>query len=129
VDEIGFVYVPQACQLSSAAADADGAGAAGSASEAGAGGFIDKAAVGDAGAVDGVGAPTAPAALFAAKCRMHVHYHPCGGSFRDVSTSYMLQNALPMYAESNEMVILYPQVGDASLCCADVSIFVPFEVL
>eukprot|EP00041_Stephanoeca_diplocostata_P011934 m.198169 g.198169 ORF g.198169 m.198169 type:complete len:420 (+) comp18738_c0_seq1:81-1340(+) len=44
-------------------------------------------------------------------CHVHLHYHPCGGSYRDVSTAYMMQIALPNYAESNDMVILYPQTG------------------
>ena len=29
--------------------------------------------------------------------------------WRDVSLSYMLENALPAYAESNNFVVLYPQ--------------------
>ena len=29
--------------------------------------------------------------LYSAHCGVHVHYHPCGGSFRAVSLSYMLQ--------------------------------------
>ena len=49
--------------------------------------------------------------LFAANCSIHVHYHPCGGSIRDVGLSYMLENALPAYAEGNNMVIVYPQSG------------------
>jgi hypothetical protein len=53
----------------------------------------------------------AAAPLFSAHCSIHVHYHPCGGSIRDVGLSYMLENALPAYAESNDMVILYPQSG------------------
>ena len=56
-----------------------------------------------------VPAAGAGGALYAAHCRIHVHWHPCGGSWRPVSTSYMLQNALPAYSEGNEMVILYPQ--------------------
>lgn len=52
-----------------------------------------------------------PQPLFAANCSIHVHYHPCGGSVRDVGLSYMLDNALPAYAEGNDMVIIYPQSG------------------
>ena len=47
----------------------------------------------------------------ARRCGVHVHYHPCGGSLRQVGLSYMLENALPAYAESNDMVVLYPQSG------------------
>ena len=43
------------------------------------------------------------------RCGIHVHYHPCGGSVRAVSTSYSLENGLPQYAESSRLVILYPQ--------------------
>jgi len=49
------------------------------------------------------------------KCGIHVHYHPCGGSIRQVSTSYFLQNGLPQYAESNDMVIVYPQATSAAI--------------
>lgn len=52
---------------------------------------------------------SAPAPKYSSQCDVHVHYHPCGGSWRDVSTSYMLQNALPAYAELNKLVIIYPQ--------------------
>lgn len=52
--------------------------------------------------------------LFAANCSIHVHYHPCGGSIRDVGLSYMLENALPAYAEANNMVIVYPQSGSVN---------------
>ena len=68
VDEVGFIYIPDACR-----------------------------AAGD-------GSPR-----YSADCAVHVHYHPCGGSYRAVSTSYFLENALPAYAEANDMVILYPQ--------------------
>ena len=47
------------------------------------------------------------------KCGIHVHYHPCGGSVRAVSTSYSLQIGLPQYAETNDMVIVYPQATSA----------------
>ena len=50
----------------------------------------------------------------ATKCELHVHYHPCGGGFQFLSVSYMLENALPNYAESNNFVILYPQAKSGS---------------
>ena len=46
---------------------------------------------------------------YSAHCRVHVHYHPCGSSWRVVSLSYMLENALPAYAEANSLVLIYPQ--------------------
>tara|TARA_B110000208_G_scaffold173051_1_gene216584 strand:+ start:990 stop:2105 length:1116 start_codon:yes stop_codon:yes gene_type:complete len=52
--------------------------------------------------------------LYASRCRIHVHYHPCGGSWRPLSLSYMLGNALPAYAEGNDLVILYPQSAAGS---------------
>ena len=33
-----------------------------------------------------------------ARCSLHVHYHPCGGSWRDLSTSYMLESGIAAYA-------------------------------
>eukprot|EP00038_Savillea_parva_P007664 m.171727 g.171727 ORF g.171727 m.171727 type:complete len:422 (-) comp13412_c0_seq1:249-1514(-) len=53
-------------------------------------------------------------------CKVHVHYHGCAMSYRDVSLAYMLDNGLAAYAVANNMVIVYPQsqgkgnpVGDA----------------
>eukprot|EP00040_Diaphanoeca_grandis_P029363 m.171878 g.171878 ORF g.171878 m.171878 type:complete len:394 (+) comp31665_c1_seq1:466-1647(+) len=47
-------------------------------------------------------------------CGVHVHYHPCGGSIRDVSTTYMLEIGLPAYAEANRFTIVFPQSATAS---------------
>lgn len=87
LDTLGYVYVPQACRV---------AGGQGPTSTGAVKGTLD-------------GLPAQP--LFVANCSIHVHYHPCGGSIRDVGLSYMLENALPAYAEANQMVILYPQSG------------------
>jgi len=57
--------------------------------------------------------------LFSANCSIHVHYHPCGGSIRQVGLSYMLENALPAYAEGNSMVIVYPQSGSIKNPCGN----------
>ena len=54
--------------------------------------------------------PTACRASLAG-CRYHVHYHPCGGSFRFVGLNYMLYNGLAAYAESSKIVILHPQAS------------------
>ena len=42
----------------------------------------------------------------AAKCKVHVHYHGCGGSYRDMGYGYMLGNGLAAYAEANHMIIV-----------------------
>jgi len=63
LDEVGFVYVPAACEGVGGAAGCTG--------------------------------------------EIHLHYHPCGGSWRDVSSAYMLENALPQFAESNGFAVLY----------------------
>ena len=53
-------------------------------------------------------------------CRLHVHYHPCGGSWHATSTNYMLESGLAGYAETNGYVILHPQtVGPAKQGCWD----------
>eukprot|EP00039_Didymoeca_costata_P023175 m.6241 g.6241 ORF g.6241 m.6241 type:complete len:415 (+) comp3505_c0_seq1:226-1470(+) len=52
---------------------------------------------------------TLPYPKYHSTCGVHIHYHPCGGSWRDVSTGYMMQNALPAYATANNFVIIYPQ--------------------
>lgn len=77
MDETGFVYVPDACRITLETADTA------------------------PGSVPG-GVPP----LYSRTCRIHVHYHPCGGGAADVSLSYMLQNALPAYAEGNALVVL-----------------------
>jgi len=81
LDPLGYVYVPAACRLAKPPEE---------------------------GAAEVM---SVPRPLFAANCSIHVHYHPCGGSIRDVGLSYMLENALPAYAEGNNMVIVYPQSG------------------
>ena len=45
----------------------------------------------------------------AGACLVHVHYHPCDGSWRKNSAAYMLQSGLAAYAEGSGMVILHPQ--------------------
>lgn len=42
-------------------------------------------------------------------CRVHVHWHPCGGSIRDVSTTYMLETGLAAYGLGGNMTIIFPQ--------------------
>ena len=77
LDEWGYIYIPAACQLAPAPPHRlVGVGGGGG------GGHRIRA----------TGRPTPSTALFSASCQIHVHYHPCGGSVRDVSTSYMLQN-------------------------------------
>ena len=94
LDNWGFLYIPKQCQLQNAAAAAASANGA-------------ERSVGEG--VAASNASCAASAMFSDSCRIHVHYHPCGGSVRDVSTSYMLQNGLPAYAEANNIVLLYPQ--------------------
>ena len=50
-------------------------------------------------------------ALTNGTCRFHIHYHPCGGSFRFVGLSYMLQNGMAAYGESSDIVTLHPQAS------------------
>jgi len=59
-----------------------------------------------------------------APCAMHVHYHPCGGNHDFLNTSYMLENGMAAFAESNRMIILQPQAnskrpGDEDPGCWD----------
>ena len=54
----------------------------------------------------------ASAAALAA-CGVHVHYHPCTGNWEYLNTSYMLETGLAAYAESNGIVLLYPQAATA----------------
>ena len=54
-------------------------------------------------------APLGSAQSCAAANRVHVHYHPCGGEVIGVSTSYMLQSGTADYAESNGLLVLFPQ--------------------
>lgn len=55
--------------------------------------------------MDAIGFVYAPAACTSANvdaCHVHVHYHPCGGNWKEVSLGYMLGSGLAAYAESNE---------------------------
>jgi hypothetical protein len=45
-------------------------------------------------------------AATSAKCKVHVHYHGCGGSYKDMGYSYMLLNGLAAYAESNDIIVV-----------------------
>ena len=91
LDETGFVYVPSRCRATQAS-DADAPNATNEQKGR---------------AIPGGRSAVRP--LFSSACRIHVHYHPCGGGWRTLSLSYMLQNALPAYAETNDVVLLYPQ--------------------
>jgi len=53
--------------------------------------------------------PTLSNKLSNINCTLHIHYHPCGGNWKQVSTNYMLGTGHTAYAESNDMIILYPQ--------------------
>ena len=86
LDDTGFVYVPSRCRATQ--------GSEAAAPNAEGGRHLGWSTV---------------RPLFSAACRIHVHYHPCGGSWRVLSLSYMLENALPAYAETNDLVLLYPQ--------------------
>lgn len=44
-----------------------------------------------------------------AGCRVHVHYHCCDCNWRSVGENYMMDTALLDYAESNDIVTLFPQ--------------------
>lgn len=48
------------------------------------------------------------------KCRIHVHYHCCQCSWRvlNMGTSYVAQTGLNEWAESNNIVVVYPQAAD-----------------
>lgn len=47
-------------------------------------------------------------------CRIHVHYHCCGCSWRvlNMGTSMVAETGLNSWAEANDIVILYPQAAD-----------------
>ena len=79
LDERGYVYIPKACQLQPPPP-------------------LTRASQRAGGAAGGL------APLFSSNCTIHVHYHPCGGAYKQVGLAYMLENALPAYAEGNDMV-------------------------
>lgn len=79
----------------------------------------------DAAALDATGFVYAPAACRKRTdpsghppCRVHIDYHACGGNFRAVSTSYMLQTGLAAYAEANNFVLVFPQTSEAGVAGA-----------
>ena len=86
LDEVGFAYVPEICRKKWRRGNSSsGSGSSGNSSN-------------DTGS----------------SCVIHVHYHGCGDSCRDVSTSDMLQNGLAAYAESDNLLILYLQAAKAN---------------
>ena len=62
-------------------------------------------------AVDVTGWAYVPARCANVTCGVHVHYHCCGCNWRELSTSYMLGNGLPGYAEGIGLVVVYPQAS------------------
>jgi hypothetical protein len=64
-------------------------------------------------AMDATGFVYAPVACHAAAtaCKVHVHYHPCGGNWREASLGYMLGSGKAAYAEGNAVIVLYPQAS------------------
>jgi hypothetical protein len=107
LDEVAYVYVPRACQLPPTGTGGDSGG---DSDDRNAGHDPDS----DGGGGGSGGGGTKPRPLFASSCPLHVHYHPCGGAYRQVGLAYMLENAWPAYAEGNNMVVLYPQSGSES---------------
>ena len=53
--------------------------------------------------------PRGSTAACARAGRVHVHYHPCGGSYHALSTAYALESGTAAYAEANDMIVLHPQ--------------------
>lgn len=66
-------------------------------------------------AMDGTGFAYVPAPCNGnvAACQIHVHYHPCGGNWQETSLGYMLGSGKAAYAESNAIILLYPQASVA----------------
>ena len=100
LDDVGWVYEPAQC----GGGGKDG-GKGGENGEKG-GEEGATATVGTSGTASNAFAPASP-------CRYHVHYHPCGGNWRFLSTSYMLESGLAAYAESNNIVVIFPQASTA----------------
>ncbi len=66
-------------------------------------------------AMDATGFVYVPASCNATvtACHVHVHYHPCGGNWQETSLGYMLGSGKAAYAESNRLILLYPQASVA----------------
>jgi hypothetical protein len=80
LDQTGFVYAPRKCRTNA------------SHSPLAAAQRTEAAAAGGGGVGGGGGGGGGTAQWWDRwPCTVHVHYHPCGGSYRAVSTSYMMQ--------------------------------------
>lgn len=51
----------------------------------------------------------------AALCALHVHFHGCKQTTDDIGTTYALHAGLNEWAESNNIIVLYPQAIKSSL--------------
>ncbi|KAL4439544.1 hypothetical protein ABPG74_003946 [Tetrahymena malaccensis] len=50
-----------------------------------------------------------------AQCRIHVSFHGCQQTLEDVGTQYVTLTGLNEYAESNNIIVLYPQAKKSQL--------------
>lgn len=79
-----------------------------------AGGTLSSACMEESGLVYTPTSCRASAAALAG-CTVHIHYHPCGGNWRQVGYTYFLANGLAAWAEANAIVLLFPQASDAGV--------------
>jgi len=50
-----------------------------------------------------------------AVCKLHINFHGCAQTINDISNVYYTQTGLNDWAESNNIIVLYPQAQDTSL--------------
>lgn len=92
IDPVGWVYAPKQCR---------GSGGSGRGGSAAATSVNDQIS-----SISG--------------CTMHVHYHPCGGSWRALSTAYMLESGLAAYVYVNVHPRQSIQNSNSSACAVAV---------
>ena len=112
LDTVGFIYAPKKCRGGGGGGGGNGGG--GGSSESGNAGGSASAG---SNAMLSVGPALGPNSVTANGCSLHIHYHPCGGGYRDLSTNYMLGTGLAAYAETNDIVIFHPQTAGCDGSC------------
>lgn len=55
-----------------------------------------------------------PYACYTATCKLHVSFHGCNQDLETIGESFVQHTGLNEYAESNNIVVLYPQVRKSS---------------
>ena len=56
-----------------------------------------------------------PKSCKTSQCKIHINFHGCNQNAEKVGTEYVTNNGLNRWADTNDMVILYPQTQSSMM--------------